>query len=66
MTVAKVAEVSAGSRQDYEHAINKALARANETIDDIEGAWVKDMKIDVRNGQVENYRVTLKLAFVLR
>ncbi len=66
MTVAKVAEISASSPKSFEHAINLGLDRANETINQIEGAWVKDMKVSVRNGKVENYRVNLKLTFVLQ
>lgn len=66
MTVAKITEISATSSKSFEHAINKGLERANNTIEHIEGAWVKDMKVSVKNGKVENYRVNLKLTFVLR
>lgn len=66
MTVAKVAEISATSKKSFEHAINDGLARANDTIDNIEGAWVKEMKVNVKNGKVDEYRVNLKVTFVLR
>lgn len=66
MTVAKVAEISASSSKSFEHAINAGLERANETLDNIEGAWIKDMKVVVRNGKVKDYRVNLKLTFVLQ
>lgn len=66
MSVAKVTEISASSKKSFEHAINEGLARANDTIDHIEGAWIKDMKVNVRNGKVDTYRVNLKLTFVLR
>jgi len=66
MTVAKVAEISATSSKSFEHAIKNGLERANDTIDHIEGAWIKDMKVSVKNGKVESYRVNLKLTFVLR
>ena len=66
MSIAKVTEISATSKKSFEHAINEGLARANDTIDHIEGAWVKDMKVSVRNGKVDTYRVNLKLTFVLR
>ncbi len=66
MSVAKVTEISATSKKSFEHAINEGLARANDTIDHIEGAWVKDMKVSVKNGKVDTYRVNLKLTFVLR
>lgn len=66
MSIAKVTEISASSNKSFEHAINEGLARANDTIDHIEGAWVKDMKVNVKNGKVDMYRVNLKLTFVLR
>ncbi len=66
MTVAKVAEISATSKKSFENAINEGLDRANKTLENIEGAWIKDMKVMVKNGKVENYRVNLKLTFVLQ
>ena len=65
MSVAKVAEISASSKKSFEHAINQGLARANDTIENIEGAWVKEMKVSVKNGKVDSFRVNLKLTFVL-
>ena len=66
MSVARVTEISADSPKSFEDAINTGLARANETLDQIEGAWVQEMKVSVKNGQVDKYRVNLKLTFVLR
>ena len=66
MSVARVTEISADSPKSFEDAINIGLARANETLDQIEGAWVQEMKVSVKNGQVDKYRVNLKLTFVLR
>lgn len=66
MSVAKVAEISATSSKSFEDAINTGLERASKTIDHIEGAWVKDMKVRVKGGKVKEYRVNMKLTFVLR
>ncbi len=66
MSIAKVTEISATSRKSFEDAIEKGLERANKTLEQIEGAWVKDMKVRVKNGKVESYRVNLKLTFVLQ
>lgn len=66
MSVARVTEISAESPKSFEDAINVGLARANETLDQIEGAWVQEMKVSVKNGRVNTYRVNLKLTFVLR
>lgn len=66
MSIAKVTEISASSPKSFEDAIEKGLQRANKTLEQIEGAWVKDMKVRVKNGKVESYRVNLKLTFVLQ
>jgi flavin-binding protein dodecin len=65
MSVAKVTEISAGSPSSFEDAINKGLDRANETLTDIEGAWIKEMKVVVKGGRVQEYRVNMKLSFVV-
>jgi flavin-binding protein dodecin len=65
MSVARVTEITTGSPESFEDAIRKGLDRANETLDHIEGAWVKDMKVIVKSGKVKEYRVNMKLTFVL-
>ena len=66
MSVARVTELSASSKKSFEDAIENGIKRANETLDNIEGAWVKDMKVTCKNGKIDEYRVNLKVTFVLR
>ena len=66
MSVARVTEITAASTKSFEDAINIGLGKANETLDHIEGAWVNGMKVAVTDGRVSEYRVNLKLTFVLR
>jgi flavin-binding protein dodecin len=66
MTVAKVTEISASSGKSFEDAIQKGIARASETLRDISGAWIQEMKVDVANGKITDYRVNMKVTFVLR
>lgn len=66
MSVARITEITAASTKSFEDAVNVGLSKANETLDHIEGAWVKDMKVKVNDGQVSEYRVNLKITFVLR
>ena len=65
MSVARVTEISAGSKKSFQDAIEEGLARANKTLENVEGAWVKDMKVRCKGGKVSEYRVTLKVTFVL-
>jgi hypothetical protein len=65
MTVAKVIEITSSSKKSFDDAVSSGIARASETIADIQGAWVKDQKVVVNKGKVTEYRVTMKVTFVL-
>lgn len=66
MSVAKVTEIISASPNSFEDAINKGIARANETLDRVQGAWVKEQKVVCdENGKIREYRVDLKVTFVL-
>jgi flavin-binding protein dodecin len=66
MTVAKVIEISSESPESFEDAIQKGIARANETVQNVRGAWVKEQQVKVENGKITEYRVDMKVTFVLR
>ena len=66
MSVARITELSASSSKSFEDAIENGVKRANETLDNVEGAWVQDMKVTCKNGKIDEYRVNLKVTFVLR
>ena len=66
MFVAKVTEISSSSTQSFEHAIQDGVERANKTLDKVKGAWINEMKIDVVDGKITNYRVNMKVTFVLK
>ena len=66
MSVARVTEISASSPKSIEDAIENGIGRANDTLDNIEGAWVQDIKVNCKDGKIDEYRVNLKVTFVLR
>ncbi|MGA9575146.1 MAG: dodecin family protein [Lysobacterales bacterium] len=66
MSIVRTTEVSASSAKGFEDAIQKGIKRFSKTIDHIEGAWVKEQKVVVKAGEVTEYRVTLKVSFVLK
>lgn len=66
MSVAKVTEISASSKESFEDAIKQGIKRADETLDKIQGAWVNEMKVKVDDGEITEYRVNLKVTFVLK
>jgi dodecin len=65
MSIAKVIEISAASKKSFEDAIEQGIARACETVKDIRGAWVKEQQVRVDNGKIVEYRVDMKVTFIL-
>jgi dodecin len=65
MSVARVTEIISSSRKSFEDAIEKGIARAVKTLKNVEGAWVKEQKVIVKKGKIDEYRVDLKVTFIL-
>ena len=65
MSVAKVTEIIAESDKSFEDAVRKGVRRAAKTLKNIRGCWVKDQEVTVKDGDVDKYRVNLKITFVL-
>ncbi len=66
MSVAKVTEIIASSEDSFEDAVNKGVERANKTLKNVQEAWVASQKVTVENGRIDQYRVVLKVSFVLK
>lgn len=65
MSVAKVIELSAQSSEGFEDAIRQGISKANETVRNITGAWVKEQSVALKDGEIVGYRVDLKVTFLL-
>ncbi len=65
MSVAKTLEIISSSTESIEAAVRGGIAKASETIKGIEGAWVKGTKAIIRDNKVVEWRVTLKITFVV-
>lgn len=65
MSVARVTELSATSQTGFEDAIREAVERANQTLRNVESAWVKDQNVLIENGQITGYMVNVLITFVL-
>ena len=66
MSVAKHIEITSGSSKSFEAAVEKGIRKMSRTVDNIEGAWIKDQKVVVRDGQVTEYRVAMKVTFIVK
>ena len=65
MAVARVTEITASSQKGIEAAIEEGLHRASKTLRGITGVEVLSVKAKVVKGKVQEYRVSLKISFVL-
>ena len=65
MSVAKVSEITASSKVSFYDAVKVGIARANKTLKNIKGAWINEQTVEVKNGEVQSYRVNMKVTFVL-
>ena len=66
MSVAKTSEITAASTKSFEDAVRSGVRKMSETVDNIEGAWVKEQKVVVKDGEVDEYRVTMKITFIVK
>ena len=65
MSVAKVIELNSSSKKSIEDAVQQGVSRASETVDNIEGVWVQDVKGVVKGGEVVEWRTNLKITFII-
>ena len=66
MTVARITEISSVSNKSFEDAIVLGVERANKTLKNVKGAWVKDQEVTIDNGRISGYKVILKVTFILQ
>jgi flavin-binding protein dodecin len=66
MSVAKISEITASSTVSFDDAMKIGLARANKTLKNLRSAWIQDQQVKLNaDGQIKEYRVRLKITFVL-
>ena len=66
MSVAKISELTAESSKSFEDAVQKGISKMGKTVDNIEGAWIKEQKVVVKDGEISAYRVTMKVTFIVK
>lgn len=66
MSVARITEIKSSSSKSFDDAVHTGIARANKTLKNVRGAWVKEMEVACGDdGRITEYRVLLKVTFVL-
>jgi dodecin len=66
MSVAKVIEINASSRTSVEDAVKSGLKKTAETVKNIQGAWVNEVKaVTTADGDIVEWRVNMRVTFVV-
>ena len=65
MSVARITEITSASTKSFDDAVRTGIARANKTLQNVMGAWIKSQKVVCTHGKISEYRVTMKVTFVL-
>lgn len=66
MSVIKVIEVLSNSNKSWEDATQKGIAKAGESIQGIKSAFVQSQSVTVNKNKIKEYRVNLKVSFVVK
>jgi flavin-binding protein dodecin len=66
MAVAKITEIQSSSSKSFDDAIRAGIARADKTLRNVSGAWIKSQKVVIEKGKSVEYRVLMKVTFVLQ
>lgn len=66
MSIAKVTEIIASSDKSFDDAVSEGVKRADKTLKNIKSVWVKEQKAMVEGGKITEYRVAMKVSFVLK
>jgi flavin-binding protein dodecin len=61
-----VIEISSSSSKSFTDAVQNGITRAGKTVEGISGAWISEQKVTVEKGKVKEYRVTMRVTFVLK
>ena len=65
MAVAKVTEITASSTKSFDDAVRAGIARADKTLKNIKSAWVQEQKVKISGGKIMEFRVNMKVTFIL-
>ncbi len=65
MAVARVTEITASSTQGFQAAFQEGISRATATLRNIIGAEIVSQKARIESGKISEYRVRMKITFIL-
>ena len=63
MAVLKVIELLSESSESWEDATKVGIKKASKSVKNIRSAFVQSHSVTVKNGEVDKFRVNLKISF---
>ncbi|WP_299672956.1 dodecin family protein [uncultured Tenacibaculum sp.] len=66
MAVMKVIEILANSEKSWEDATKKAVSQASKSVKNIRSAFVQSQSVVVKDDEVSEFRVNLKVTFEVK
>ncbi|MEP7352887.1 MAG: dodecin family protein [Acidobacteriota bacterium] len=66
MSVARVTEIISSSTKGFDDAVDSGIKRACKTLENVSGAWIQDQKVVIKDGKIAEYRVSMKVTFILK
>jgi flavin-binding protein dodecin len=66
MSVARITELTSSSKKSFEDALEKGVKRATKTLRNVTGAWIQDQEVVIEDEGIVEYRLRLKVTFVLK
>jgi dodecin len=65
MSVARVTEITASSKKSFDDAMRSGLRRATQTLKNVQAAWIASQEVVLKDGKIAEYRVRMKVTFIL-
>ena len=66
MSIAKIIEVNSSSKKSMEDAVQSGLKKCAETVKNIKGAWVNEIKVITDDdGKISEWRVNMRVSFIV-
>ncbi|MCA6073973.1 dodecin family protein [Fulvivirga sedimenti] len=63
MSVLKVLEIMSNSEKSWEDATANGIRKASKSVKNIRSAYVQSQSVVVKNDDISEYRVNLKISF---
>ncbi len=65
MAIARITELTSSSTKSFDDALQMGIKRATQTLKNVSGAWVQDQEVVVTDNKITEYRLRLKVTFIL-